>query len=798
MIKHYLITALRNISRHRGYSIINMLGLTIGMAAFILILLYVRFQLSYDNFHEKSDRIYRVCLEGEISGEYLHAAVVSAPVGPAMAQKFPEVEAFCRLDKSSESIFFRYGEKALYEEGMLYADSSFFQVFSFRLLRGNPQTALSEPFSLVLSEQMAQRYFGDVDPLGKTIRMNNQHDFRITGVVENAPRNSHFSYEMIGSYTSLISLYGTRYMESWGSFGTSTYVVLSPEAAPQRVDERLPGLMQENMKEVFESLQITINPYLQAITQIHLHSDLVAEIQPTGNMAYVRIFGAVGLFILLIACINYMNLATARSGKRAREVGLRRVVGGNRSQLVQQFLGESVMLSLFALLGALVLVDLFLPSFNDMMDLQLNLDFSQQPVLIPLLLLVVLVVGLVSGSYPAFYLSGFQPIMAIRGARGQRNQLKGLRNGLVVVQFAISVFLMICTGVVYNQLNFIQSKKLGFKKENVMVIPVRGEAMSRNYPMIRNEMQQLSAVVSVAGSSGIPGSGIDGSGYYPEGSDMSHAWIMYNYRTDYHWGETMGLDLLEGRWPSEAYGTDSSAILINQALARKLNWDEPLGKKIFEVAGAEPQPLTVVGMVRDFHIQSLRSQVEPMLLRYHSHEFNYILLRLQAGDLEANIAAVEKKWNQIQAGIPLDFFFLEQNIRQMYQQEVLMGRVFVVFTLIALFIACLGLFGLASFVAEQRTREIGIRKVLGATASGLVIRLNGEFLIWIVVGNLVAIPAAWLVMKYWLESFAYRTEVHLWVILSASLLSSVIALVTVTFQSLRASHANPVEAIKYE
>ena len=509
MLRNYLLIAFRNLFRQKAYSIINVLGLAIGFAAFILIVLHINDELSYDRFHKKANRIYRVCVNGMVAGDALHVAVSGAPTGEAMVRDIPTILAFTRIDKFPQSVHFSYNNRNFYQDGLLFADSTFFDLFSFKLLRGNPQQALVDPYSLVLTKSVAAKFFGEEDPIGKIIKMNDNANFHITGIVEDPPRNSHFSFEAIASFTTMIEMNGAEAYTNWGSLSLYTYVLLAKGVAPEEAEKDFPELYLKYMEDLSKLDNITFEPYLQPLTSIHLHSNLMAEIETNSDINYLYAFLAIALFILLIACINFMNLATARSVKRAKEVGLRKVVGAYRKQLIFQFVGEAMILSFLALILGLILIEIVLPTFNHLLDKNLILDLFSNGTPIILLTGLAVVVGIVAGSYPAFYLSAFQPVKVLKGSFTKGPGKSSLRNVLVIVQFSISIFLIICTAFVYNQLNYLRQSKLGFTKEHIVIIPLRGQRMFDKAQTIKSELKNLSFVSNVASSRFVPGRDMD-------------------------------------------------------------------------------------------------------------------------------------------------------------------------------------------------------------------------------------------------------------------------------------------------
>jgi putative ABC transport system permease protein len=800
MIKNYLLIAFRNLIRQKAYTIINVSGLAIGFAAFILIVLHVIKEFSYDKFHKNADDIYRVCINGRISGDVFNVAVCAPPTGEAMVRDMPEVLKSVRLQRMSQTVFFSTENAKFYETGMLFADSTFFDVFTFDMIQGNPETALDEPNSLVITDKMAKKYFPEGSALGKTMRMNDKENFIITGILKDIPGNSHFTFNLVSSYSTFLKINGGTGNSDWGSLNIHTYVLLAPGTNPEIVNAKFPELLKKNMGDLSEMESIKFEPYLQPLTSIHLHSNLMAEIGPNSDINYVYAFLAVAIFILLIACINFMNLSTARSIKRAKEVGLRKVVGADRQQLISQFLGESIILSFIGLIAGLILVEIALPTFNRILDNEYGLSLFQHGYEVVFLILLVIIVGVIAGSYPAFYLSAFQPVKVLKGSLGNKSRKTSVRNILVVVQFTISVFLIICTGFVYSQITYVRHKKLGFDKEQLLVIPLRGERMKDNAKAIKNELRNLPCVAEVSSSQFVPGRDMNGMGYIPEGMDEKTPWIIFTNVVDYDYVSTMGMEVVKGRGFSREFATDSNAILINETLAKKLGWEDPLNKKITGFHYDTVFELHIVGVVRDFHFRSLHEAIEPCLMYIGPQNDNFLNVRLRSGNINENIETVRKKWETTESSFPFDYFLLDKDLENMYRAESRIGEIFLAFTFIAIFIACLGLFGLASYNAEQRTREIGIRMALGSSVQQIIVMMSKQFTLWIILANVIAWPLAYYFIDRWLGNFAYSISImDKWYIFLLSGLSTLlIAVTTVLYQSIKAAFTDPVYAIKYE
>ncbi|MGH7492123.1 MAG: ABC transporter permease [bacterium] len=795
MLKNYLKIALRNLLKHKGYSFINVAGLAIGMTCCVLILLFVQDELSYDRYHENASRIYRI-VRIHNEDDTRSSARIGAPWAPALQNDYPEVSSFVRFRSCGRPLI-GYLDKQFYEENGLFAESTLFEVFSFPLIKGDPKAALARPNTVVITETMAQKYFGDEDPIGKTLTLNSKSELQVTGVAKDPRRNSHFRFGFLISFAT----YNDWDLKEWNMNNFHAYLLLAQDHFAPAVEGKFPDFFATHLGAQAPS---AFTVHLQPLTTIHLHSHLSGEFEANGDMAYVYIFSAIALFVLLIACVNFVNLATARSARRAQEVGLRKVVGAQRSQLVRQFLGESGLLSFLALFLTIGLVELFLPAFNSLSGKELRLDYGNNPVLALGLLGMALLVGIVAGAYPAFFLSSFRPAAVLKGM--PKTGLSGslLRKGLVVAQFAISVTLIIATGVVLRQLQYISGKKLGFNKEQVLVIRMQGETVRQKYESFRHELLQHPEVVGVAAASGKLGGGEWGTGFGYEGAQNNERLRASFLAVDHDYLETLQMKIVAGRDFSRNFATDASeAYIINETAARQFGWDDPIGKYIDRpIRNSDgnwgSQRGRVVGVVQDFHFRSLHETINPMVMFIQPSFFGSIYVRIQSSALSATMASLEQTWLAFEPSLPFDYSFLDAGFDRMYRAEQRLGKVFGTFSFLAIFVACLGLFGLASFTTEQRTKEIGVRKVLGATVSGIVLMISKEFTKLVLVAIVVATPIAYYLMNRWLQDFAYRTEVGWWVIASAGGLALVIALLTVSTQAIKAALANPVEALRYE
>jgi len=807
MLKNYIKTGLRNLFKHKGYSLINIAGLAIGMASCLLILLFVRHELSYDNFNEKADRIYRVAGSYRYGGRDFEIAVNPAALAEVMIKDYPEVIDAVRFFGFGDYII-QHKDNSFKETRVSFTDSSFFTIFSVPLLKGDPETALASPNMLVLSQNTAKKYFGEEDPIGKTLKIDNEKDYEVTGIFQEIPDNSHFHFDLLLSLSSI----PVSKDKTWISQNLQTYILLHEKADFRGLEAKLPELVMKYMAPQFEAVlgtsieklaaegELRAELYLQPLKKIHLHSDLLGEMEPTSDIKYVYIFSAIALFILIIASINFMNLSTARAAGRAREVGVRKVLGSYRKQLIGQFLTESMVLSLISMITAILLVWLALPLFNSLSGKVLPLsNLGQGPMLLALILMTSLT-GFFAGSYPAFFISAFRPANVLKGQMSSGIKVKLIRRGLVVFQFMASIILIIGTFIVYKQLNYIQNKKLGFNKEQVLILE-NTYLLKKQTETFKNEVLAYPQILSASVSGFLPvPSDFNQSAVFPEGEiDNENSTSMQIWRVDDDYIETLGMNIVEGRDFSREYSTDKEAVVINQEVARHFGWDKPLGKRLATALSlmGGTKLYTVIGVVEDFHFESLRNNIGPLIMLLQPST-SRISFRMKTDDISGTIGLIRKKWREFLPNQPFEYSFLDEAFDSMYRSEQRIGKIFGIFAALAVFIGCLGLFGLAAFTAEQRTKEIGIRKVLGATAPKIIRLLVKEFITLIALANVIAWPIAYLVMKGWLKDFAYQTPVQIWIFPAAGLFTLLIALFTVSSQAIKAALTNPVDSIKYE
>jgi putative ABC transport system permease protein len=795
MLKNYLKVALRVFKRQKGYSFINILGLAVGMASCLLILLWVYDEASYDRYQKNADRIYRITYEEIIGGAYDHYAIPPFPAAPAFKEEIPEVAAFTRLMKRQG--LFTFGEKKFEEEGIFYGENDFFRIFSHRFLAGNPDSALAEPNQLVLTESSARKIFGSQDPLGKSVNLNADGDLIVTGVIEDVPRNSHFKFDYLVSFSTLRQRIDP-YLKNWFVILGWSYLLLEDGADPSVVEEKMNEVAQKHSGAEAREFGQQMAYHLQKVSDIHLKSHIQDEIEANGNIQYIYIFSIVAIFVLIIACINFVNLATARSARRGMEVGLRKVFGAQKKRLVGQFITESFFLSFLGLLLSIILVWLLLPVFNNFTGKEMSLaDLNRGIVWIGFFALVIFT-GLAAGSYPAFFLSSFQPIQVLRNRREGGRHKSFLRNGLVTFQFTVSVMLIIATVVVIHQTRYMKTANLGFDQEQVLAVQIRGQGIRNSFEAFKNTLKQNSSVLEAAYSNGIPGRVNNVYTIFQEGKDETVSHTFNVIFADYGFLGTYGIDLAQGRDFSPAFTSDiDGSFLINETAALKLGWgEETVGKKIgfsFEDLGP------IVGITRDFHFKSVKEAVEPLAIRMRAEPDSFLSLKLKTDRLAETLSFVQKTWLQFEKDRDFRYFFVDENFDSLYQSEERLSRLISAFAFIAIFVACLGLFGLASYIVEQSTKEIGIRKILGASVASIVFLLSQNFTRWVLIGNVFAWPLSYLFMqKFWLSNFPSRIAISVWVFVAVGSVSLLVALLTVSLQSIKAALTNPADSLRAE
>lgn len=809
MLRNYIKIAWRNFLKNKAFSLINVSGLAIGLTCFLLIGLYVLDELNYDHFHTKADRIYRINSDLVIGGTELHLPTTSDMMGQTLKKDYPTIENYTRIYNSNGGKLIKLEEDFISEGDVAHVDSTFFDVFAFQAIEGDLHTALAEPNTTVITKSMALKYFGTTKALGKSIETDEQGStlYRVTAVMEDMPLNSHFRFDF------LFSMANVDY--DWGRFTNHnfhTYVLLQEGVSAGEVEAVFPEyihnyvlpdvrqVMDVNSLEEFEKAGNRLQYSLIPLTDIHLHSNRGIEFSAGGDIQNVYIFSFVALFILIIACVNFMNLTTARSAGRAREVGVRKVLGTEKKNLVFQFLTESIATVSLAFLISLGLVYLVLPLFNGVAAKTVGVAHLFTPTVLPFLIALPLLVGILAGSYPAFFLSGFQPILVLKGMLSTKGSNKSLRSALVVFQFCISIVLIVVTIVVYQQLQYIQTKNLGFNKEEVLII--NGTyVLGDNKEAYKNELLKLSGVQSGSYSSFLPVTSSSRSDQTFSTEAVMTSENMFNmqrWRIDHDYIPTMGMELMAGRNFSRDFGNDTMNVIINQSAANLMGYEDPIGQKLYGTDdSSQPISYTIIGVVKNFHFESLKKNISPLC--FFLRKSDYLLsLRVKAADIPAIVRQAEDNWRQMAPGKPFSYRFLDDSFDEMYRAEQRIGKLAVLFSVLAIFIVCLGLFGLTTYMAEQRIKEIGVRKVLGSSVTGIVRVFSADFIKLVLIALAIAIPLSWYFMDMWLQDFAYRISIQWWVFAAAGILAVVIALVTVSFQAIKAATADPAKSLRTE
>jgi putative ABC transport system permease protein len=798
MIRNYLRVALRHTARNKGYSLINIVGLAIGMACCILIAQYVTYELSYDDYHVDGDRVFRVAQDGQSQQERRIAAVTSAPMAPALKEDYPQIEYASRTMPAG-NLLVRRDEKVFYEEHCWFAETDLPRILTIPFLEGDSRTALERPMTVVISQRLARKYFGDESPIGQILKIH-RFNCEVTGVVANCPQNTHLKYDLLLSFSTLEALEYPG-LKEWFLGNFYTYVKMVPNADLVNLSEQLKGFAERHVSAELKEAKESLILFLQPVRDIHLFSHLLYETEPPGSPLYLYVFCTVAFFILLLACINFTNLTTARFASRAREVGLRKAVGAGRFRLAAQFLSESVVLSAVALLVALVLAELVSPLFNQLTGIGFHVGSLFKPGWLLALIGLTFVVGIASGSYPAFFLSAFRPADILRGTSGLGRRGTALRKVLVVGQFSVSIILMSGTLLAYQQIHFMKNKNLGFDKEQKLIIPLgRAVQAVESFESIKTEFCRHTGVIGATASEQLPGQHLScwTTKLATESDDKLRA-MNYMY-VDHDFIPQYEIDVLAG----SAFGQQNvddlqGGYIVNRTAAGQLGFSSPqeaIGHRL--VGCYDEKEMEIIGVVADFHYRGLQSEVEPLVMLYRPRMFRNVTLTVRTHNVQQTIKFVKEKWQELFSEYPFDYFFLDTSFDRQYRAEEQVGKIFGVFTVLGLFIACLGLLALASYAAERRTKEIGIRIVLGASVGSIVRLLSREFLILVALANLIAWPIAYYAMSRWLEGFAYRISIGPGIFLVAALSALIITLVTVSSQAIRAALANPVNTLRYE
>jgi putative ABC transport system permease protein len=796
MLKNLLLVALRNFKRDKWYSLLNILGLTIGITFGLLLIFYIKDELSYDHYHEKLDRIYRItAFIKEPAKDTMKWAGTQNPLGPTLKREYPEVEEAVRMVANGKNMF-QLGDLKLYIEKVYYTDSNVFRVFTYPMLEGDPRTALVAPNSMVLTESVAKEYFGKTTGVvGKSLRNDKGEAFNITGVVKDVPMNSHLRFNLLVSISSLGKDFNSD--GNWGGFNIFTYVLLKPNTDAAVFEKKLLPMYDKYMARIFAKYNIRIHYGVEPVGAIHLHSDFQGEPEELGTISYVYIFGSVALFMLLIACINYMNLATARSARRAKEIGIRKVTGSTRSQLVAQFLVESVLTAVFALVLSIGCIALLLPLFNSLSGKSISFASLMAPSTFLILVAVILFVGLVGGSYPAFYLSKFNPVDVLKGSLSKGSSNVVLRRILVVLQFSISMIMIICTWVVYNQLNYLRNRDLGFDKKEVLTLGVNANGdVTSKVIAFKNEMRKNPEVLSVSTSEAVPGNDVSFNLFAVESKNGFVNQGVNVYRADEDYVRTLGMKIVRGR-DFDGLTDTLHSILVNENMVKYFGWDNPIGKRVKFPGDTTGRFWETVGVVKDFNQKSLYNPIAPLIIKYAPHNYGF-QLRLDPKNIPGTIAGIEKTWKTDFPDLPFSYTFLDQDFDSQYAADQKRGKIFTSFSILTILITCLGLLGLIAFTTQQRQKEISIRKIMGAGIGQIVPLLTRNFVWLVLISCLIAFPVAGLFMYSWLKIFTYSTGLQPMPFVLSALTVLLITMMTVIFHTLRAAVANPSKSLRTE
>ncbi len=805
MFQNYIKTAIRNLLKYKSYSLISIAGLAVGLASSILIFLFIFHELSHDKFHKNSKQIFRACLKFNMGANQFDSPYCPVPLAPTLVEEYSEIKTATRLyhlNYRNKYVYVKYKDKQFKELNFLWTDSTVFNVFTIPLIAGDPSVALSKPNSVILTSETAKKYFGNDNPMGKMFTLQDGSLYEVTGIAKKMPLVSHFHFDFLASFSSVRK---SRDPE-WYDTAVYTYFVLQDNFDWHVLNDKLPELSRKYVSPIIErAMGMSYDNFLQAgnyfgffiepLLDIHLYSNVDNGLGKKGNINTVLVFAGIALLILIIAGINFVNLATARSTIRANEVGVRKIVGSSRKQLILQFLSESIITSIISLFIALIIVNLFLPSMNNLLGIELSFISGWQFLL--LILVVILIVGFLAGSYPAFLLSSFMPIEVLKGKIQSGKKGRFFRKLLVVFQFAASIVLITGTIVVYHQLQFMRNKDLGFIKEQIVIIQ-NVNMLAENQKSFKDQLLQQSEILSATYTDCLPQMMLEVKPFQKIGEESNENHTLITISSDFDFKETFQVTMKDGRYFDKSFATDSNTVIINQAAVSALNFGNPLSEALL-LLGRNQRKMDIIGVINDFHTETIHEPIKPMaaiLIRNIPGEF--LSARIQPGRIRESLELIEKQWNNFVPNQPLEFTFFDDQFNQAYQSEIQSEKVISVFSALAILIACMGLFGLASFTVMRRTKEIGIRKVLGASVSGTVFLLSRDFLKWVIIANVVAWPVAWYAMNSWLQSFAYKVELTLLMFLAGGFLAFIIAIFTVSMQTVKAAVANPVEALRYE
>ncbi|WP_422358739.1 ABC transporter permease [Reichenbachiella sp.] len=807
MLRNFYLTAIRNLAKHKSYFLINISGLAIGIASFIFITLYIINELSYDKFHSDSENIYRIHVRGQMMGQGMDMAATASPMAQALLSEYPEVSKVTRI-KESGAWFIGRGNKKFNEDGVLFADSTFFDVFDFKLLSGDETTALINPRSVVLTKSYAKKYFGDEDPLGQKLTVEQDTIFyTVTGVMEDVPDHSHMQFDMMGS----MSTYKFWNNNQWVSHNHYTYVTLHEGTDVAAFEDKIQNLVYKYVgpqveqflgttMEAWESAGNSFGYYLMPLEDIYLYSNVDEEMEANSDISYIYIYSLIALILLFIAIINFVNLATAQSSSRAKEVGIRKVVGSSKKKLISQFIFESIIVSSLATIIASIIVFLLTPSFNQLIGKEVAYTLTSSIWSIALLGGLAIVIGILAGFYPSFVLAAFQPVHVLKGTMSAGAKAGWMRNLLVVIQFTAAIIIIIGTVVVYNQIDFMLSKNLGFDKEQTLVVR-RSDVLLDNIENFKNDLLKNPNVTSVANALSIPGKSRYNNNAYMTEESPDSPYLLFENRVSFGYAELMGLELVSGRFFSKEFPTDSTAVVINESAAKALGYDDPIGKRFMnQDRNGNVFYMPIIGIVKDYHIESLHKPIQPSVLRVmYGNQEGYAVVKLSnTHNIRETLQFVENTWFDHSHNKPFQYFFFDDDYANLYRSESTTAQVFVVFAGLSIFIACLGLIGLVTYTAAIRKKEIGIRKVLGASTKTLIKLLSSEIVKLIIISTLIAWPLAYFATNYWLQNFADRLTISIWIYVASTLIVVFIGSLAISFQTIKASMSNPVDSLRQD
>lgn len=808
MFKNFFTNAIRNMRKQRGYMIVNVCGLAIGLTSFLFITLYVIHELSYDRFHNNYENIYRVKVVGQMSGGILDQAVTCAPMANALVSDYPEVLYSTRVTEMGDWLI-QFGDIRYNENGVLFADSTFFNVFDFKLLKGDPKTALARPNSMILTEEYAKKYFGSQDPMGQQLNVENEaFIFTVTGVIQNVPDNSHMKFDMLAS---LSTFPGRANDNFWVSNSFYTYFVAKEGIDKDALQDKLDGMVTKYVgPQITQVLGISLENFrksgddygfaLEPLKDIHLKGAPQYNLEPAGSLTTVYIFAVIAFLILVIAIINYVNLATAKSVNRAKEVGVRKVSGANKTGLITQFLGESVLITAFAALLAVLLVYALIPSFSQLIGKDITAGPLNTSSGICLIIGLVVFVGVSAGFYPAFVLASFNPVEVLKGTMNPGSISKKLRGLLVIFQFTVSIVIIIGSIIVYSQLSFMTKKDLGFNKENLVIIR-RPDTFYKQFPAFRDQLLQIPGVEKAGFSRAVPGTSFNNNAFFNDNDPEKKTYLLNQTQVSFDFPQALGVQLVDGRFFSREFGSDSSAVLINEAAVKSLGLEEPVGKYILEPRGPQQfRRLKIIGIMKDFNIESMHKAITPVCFTvlYRGQGDQFATVRLTGNHIPETMKAIEKTWRSFTSTQPFQYDFFTDSWNHLYASEMKTGKIFILFSILAILIACIGLIGLITYITNKRTKEIGIRKTYGASIRVVLNLLSREVVYLILISSLIAYPVAYFGSKYWLEGFAVRVSVSPLLYLSATLVTLFIGWLSISYQTIKAANFNPANALRIE